>query len=81
MVEIVAEVLVAVTHVVDTVEHMGVPDLVDVRRCRDLVLRKRLAELKEAKIFVGRIGNPLGTPIGMVASHKGNRPREVDSRH
>lgn len=80
VVEVVAEVGLAVAHVFGAVEHVRVPDLVDVGRSRDLLLRVRLAELEEAEIFVRGGAQLPGAPLGIVATHESDRSREIDHR-
>ena len=79
--EVVTEVLVAVRHVVDAVEHVGMPNLVNIRRSRYLAVRKRLAKTKEPEVFIGRASNPFRVPVRLIALHEGDSPRKIDNRH
>ena len=81
VVQVVAEVGVAVAHIVYAVEHVGMPDLVNVRRGRDLLFRERLAELQETQVFVLRGREAFGGPVGIVALYARCHPTQVDSRY
>ena len=81
VVQVVAEVDVAVAHVGHAVEHVHVPDHVDVRGSRDLALGERLAELEEAPVRgLDLLDLRLG-PVRMIALDPVDHPGQVDVGH
>lgn len=79
--EIVAEVDLAVTTVVGTIEHVRMPELIDVGRRRDLVFRICLAELEKAEIFLTRLPQTLDIPFGVGPDNQLGDPTDVDMGH
>lgn len=78
VVQVVPEVAVAVAHVVDAVEHVRVPDLVDVRRGGDLLLGERLAQLQETAVLELRGAEPVVGPVGVVTLHARHHATELE---
>ena len=68
--QVVAEVNLAVLHVVDAVEHVGMPDGVDVSGRCDFLLGMHSAELPETQVFLRGSINPGRRPVRVVAQHE-----------
>ncbi len=76
VVQVVAEVLVAVAHVVHAVEHVRVPDFIDVRRRGNLPSRVHLAQLQEARVLGQRLLEAGFRPLRVLLLH--DRVQTVD---
>lgn len=70
MVQVAAEDLLAVAVVVDRVQHVRVPDLVDVRRRHDLGGGVVAAEGEEAPVLLERGGETLVVPVRVPREHE-----------